>query len=60
MKRAGHDIGCDQVARLMGIVGITDAVRGKHRTITTQLGDLRLRTEDLIERKWNAPQRPDQ
>ncbi|ANS28069.1 Transposase for insertion sequence element IS629 [Rhodococcus opacus] len=60
MKRAGHDIGRDQVARLMAITGITGAVRGKHHTITTQRDDRAPRHPDLIERNWDAPWRPDQ
>ena len=35
MKHAGHDVGRDQVGRLMRLCGITGAVRGKRRTITT-------------------------
>ncbi len=60
MKRAGHDIGRDQVARLMSITGITGAVRGKHRTVTTERDDRAPRHPDLIERNWDGPERPDQ
>lgn len=35
-RKKGHDIGRDQVARLMKIVGITGNIRGKHRTWTTR------------------------
>jgi hypothetical protein len=35
MKHAGHEMGRDQVARLMRICGITGTVRGKRSTITT-------------------------
>jgi hypothetical protein len=38
-RRAGFDVGRDQVARLMGIAGISGAVRGRHR-ITTRPGAL--------------------
>jgi hypothetical protein len=38
-RRAGHDIGRDQVARLMKIAGISGVLRGKHRTITTRRDD---------------------
>ncbi|MCB1797001.1 MAG: IS3 family transposase, partial [Candidatus Competibacteraceae bacterium] len=31
-RRAGIDVGRDQVARLMRVAGITGAVRGRHRT----------------------------
>ena len=60
MKRAGHGVGRDQVARLMAITGIAGAVRGRRRTITTQRDDRAPRHPDLIERKWDAAQRPDQ
>lgn len=39
MKRAGHEMGRDQVARLMAIAGITGVVRGKRRTVTTEHDD---------------------
>src|SRR4051794_25973536 len=35
-RRAGHDIGRDQVARLMRLAGIAGTVRGGHRTATMQ------------------------
>ena len=38
-RRAGHDIGRDQVARLMKIAGIAGTIRGKHRTVTTRRDD---------------------
>ncbi|MFZ2172707.1 MAG: IS3 family transposase [Rhodococcus sp. (in: high G+C Gram-positive bacteria)] len=60
MKRAGHQIGRDQVARLMSITGITGAVRGRRRTVTTERDERAPRHPDLIERNWAAPQRPDQ
>ncbi|MFI6754133.1 IS3 family transposase [Rhodococcus coprophilus] len=60
MKRAGHDMGRDQVARLMTITGITGVVRGRRRTVTTERDDRAPRHPDLIERNWDAPQRPDQ
>ncbi|KSZ56019.1 integrase [Rhodococcus pyridinivorans KG-16] len=60
MKRAGHDMGRDQVARLMTITGITGVVRGRRRIVTTEHDDRAPRHPDLIERKWDAPQRPDQ
>ena len=34
-RRAGHDLGRDQVARLMGLAGIEGLRRGKKRRITT-------------------------
>jgi putative transposase len=60
MKRAGHDMGRDQVARLMRICGISGAVRGKRRTITTTTDHGAARHPDLIERQWGSPTRPDQ
>jgi putative transposase len=33
-RRAGHDLGRDQVARLMRLAGIAGTVRGRHRTVT--------------------------
>ncbi|RYF56847.1 MAG: IS3 family transposase [Comamonadaceae bacterium] len=60
MKRAGHDMGRDQVARLMRIAGIAGVVRGRRRTITTQRDDRAPRHPDLIERKWDEATRPDQ
>jgi len=35
-RRAGHDVGRDQVTRLMRIGGITRTVRGRQRTVTAQ------------------------
>jgi putative transposase len=35
MRKAGYDVGRDQVARLMGIVAIEGVRRGKHPTVTT-------------------------
>jgi transposase InsO family protein len=60
MKRAGHQMGRDQVARLMSITGITGAVRGRRRTVTTERDERAPRHPDLIERNWAAPQSPDQ
>ena len=61
MHRAGHVIGRDQVARLMRIVGITGAVRGKHTTTTTRKSDQpAARHPDLVDRAWRTPTRPDQ
>ncbi|MGV0853920.1 IS3 family transposase, partial [Mycolicibacterium phlei] len=60
MKHAGHDVGRDQVGRLMRICGICGAVRGKLRTITTTADPAAARHPDLIERQWSLPARPDQ
>jgi transposase InsO family protein len=60
MRRAGHDLGRDQVARLMGIAGIDGIVRGKRSTRTTE-GDAKApRHPDLINRAWATPTGPDQ
>jgi putative transposase len=60
MRRAGHPVGRDQVARLMGILGVSGAVRGRHRTVTTRRDGQAARHPDLIRRAWSAPVRPDQ
>ncbi len=60
MRKAGHDVGRDQVARLMGIVGIEGVRRGKHKTRTTWRDTTAPRHPDLINRAWATPQRPDQ
>jgi putative transposase len=60
MRRAGHDVGRDQVARLMGIVGIESVRRGKRRTVTTRRDPAGVRHPDLINRAWRAVERPDQ
>jgi transposase InsO family protein len=60
MRKAGHDVGRDQTARLMKILGIEGARRGKHRTITTRRDPAGVRHPDLINRAWNDAVRPDQ
>lgn len=60
-RRAGHDLGRDQVARLMRLAGIDGVVRGRRTTITTERGrDRPARHPDLIGRAWSRPTRPDQ
>jgi len=59
-RRTGHDIGRDQVARLMKIAGISGVLRGKHRTITTRRDDAAPRHPDLVKRGWAAPTGIDQ
>jgi putative transposase len=56
-RRAGLDVGRDQVARLMGIAGISGAVRGRHRTTTTRRDDTASRHPDLVKRGWDSPTR---
>jgi putative transposase len=60
MRKAGHDVGRDQVARLMKILGIKGVRRGKHRTVTTRQDPAAGRHPDLIRRAWSTPTRPDQ
>jgi putative transposase len=60
MRKAGHDIGRDQVARLMRILGIQGVRRGRHRTVTTRRDPAGVRHPDLINRAWKAVVRPDQ
>ncbi|MFN2345603.1 MAG: IS3 family transposase [Dermatophilaceae bacterium] len=59
-RRAGIEIGRDQVARLMRLAGIADAVRGRHRTRTTVRDETAPRHPDLVKRAWRAPTRQDE
>ena len=59
-RRAGLDVGRDQVARLMSIGGIRGAVRGRHRTRTTVRDEKAPRHPDLVSRGWNTPTGLDQ
>jgi putative transposase len=54
-RRAGLTVGRDQVGRLMGIAGISGAVRGRHRTRTTVSDEKAPRHPDLVKRGWNVP-----
>jgi putative transposase len=58
-RRAGLDVGCDQVARLMGILGISGAVRGSHRRVTTRQDPGAPRHPDRCKRAWDTPSRPE-
>lgn len=60
MRRAGYRLGRDQIARLMRLLGISGAVRGRHRTVTTRRDPAGSRHPDLIGRAWSTPTRPDQ
>ena len=60
MNRAGHDLGRDQVGRLMGICGAVGIVRGRRRTVTPERDDRAPRHPDFIDRQWDLPDRPDQ
>jgi len=59
-RRAGIDVGRDQVGRLMGIAGVAGAVRGRHRTSTTRRDERAPRHPDLVRRGWHAPTAPDE
>jgi putative transposase len=52
-RRAGHDIGRDQVARLMRQAGIRGMKRGR-RVITTRRDDNATRSPDLVKRNFTA------
>ncbi|WP_237682919.1 IS3 family transposase [Mycolicibacterium agri] len=52
-RRAGHDVGRDQVARLMRAVGIQGVRRGK-RVRTTKPDPAAARHPDLVKRKFTA------
>jgi transposase InsO family protein len=56
-RRAGHDVGRDQVARLMRNQGIRGASRSKKR-FTTKSDPAALRAPDLVNRNFTAS-RPD-
>jgi len=60
MCRADHEMGRDQVGRLMGIAGICGAVRGRHATTTTRGDEKAPRHPDLVGRRWHLPTAPDQ
>jgi transposase InsO family protein len=60
VRRQGHGMGRDQVARLMGILGIAGVVRGEHRVRTTESDPAAPRHPDLVKRAWGAPTGPDQ
>jgi transposase InsO family protein len=59
MRRAGHDVGRDQVARLMAIVGVSGVRRGQHTTRTTVADRHGARHPDLVKRAWHTPAAPD-
>jgi putative transposase len=57
-RRAGHDIGRDQVARLMGELGIAGVSRRRKKVFTTIADPDALRAPDLVNRQFRAD-RPD-
>ncbi|WP_249043270.1 IS3 family transposase, partial [Georgenia thermotolerans] len=59
-RRAGLQVGRDQVGRLMGVAGLVGAVRGRHRTRTTRRSAEAPRHPDLVRRGWHTPAAPDE
>jgi hypothetical protein len=59
-RRAGLDVGRDQVARLMRVGGIRGVVRGRHTTRTTWRDRKAPRHPDLAQRGWKTPTGTDQ
>ena len=57
-RRAGYDVGRDQVARLMAQAGIRGATRAKTR-FTTKADPSAVRAPDLVRRNFSAS-RPDE
>jgi putative transposase len=58
-RRAGLQVGRDQVGRLMRIAGVQGVRRGAHHTVTTTRDDQVPRHPDLVRRGWKTPNRPD-
>lgn len=54
-RRAGLELGRDQVGRLMAVAGLAGAVRGRHHTVTTRRDDAAPRHPDLVHRGWKDP-----
>lgn len=54
MRRAGHDVGRDQVARLMRDLGLRGARRNDHKVFTTRRDDNAARPPDLVNRRFTA------
>ena len=57
-RRASHDIGRDQVARLMRTMGIQGVSRQRRRVFTTRQDPDAVRAPDLVDRNFTAD-RPD-
>ncbi len=53
-QRAGHDIGRDQVARLMREMGIRGISRRGNRVFTTRQDPAHVRAVDLVKRQFTA------
>ncbi|MGH7429480.1 MAG: IS3 family transposase [Candidatus Methylomirabilaceae bacterium] len=54
LLREGHDIGRDQVGRLMRIAGLRGVIRGGHKTFTTRRDDTAARFPDRVNRRWDT------
>ena len=57
-RRAGHDVGRDQVARLMRTMQINGVSRQRRKVFTTRADPEALRAPDLVNRNFTA-ERPD-
>ena len=57
-RRAGHDIGRDATARLMGLMAIRGVSRQRRKVFTTRADPDAVRAGDLVNRDFTA-QRPD-
>lgn len=57
-RRAGHQVGRDQVARLMGRLGIEGVSRRRKKVFTTRADPDAVRAPDLVNRNFTA-ERPD-
>jgi putative transposase len=53
-RRAGHDIGRDQVARLMGQLGIRGVAKRPRKVVTTRSDPAATRAPDLVKRDFTA------
>jgi putative transposase len=53
-RRAGHDIGRDQVARLMRSMGIEGVSRQRKKVFTTRQDPDAVRAPDLVNRNFTA------
>jgi putative transposase len=53
-RRAGHDIGRDATARLMGLMAIEGVSRRRRRVLTTRADPDALRAPDLVNRNFRA------
>ena len=54
-RRAGHDVGRDQVARLMRQLGIQGVSRARKKVFTTRADPDAARAPDLVNRQFTAP-----